>query len=300
MSLNLYLNPLNEEHDAGHGHPESPRRIPAILDALGASPLDGRVKRIAAVPAPAAAVTAVHSSSYLDLLRTVQDQGGGALDSDTVMNSNSFDAALCAAGAAIAAAESALNGVPSFAAVRPPGHHALAARAMGFCLLNNVVIAARRVLELDAAARVLIIDWDVHHGNGTQALVERDPRIRYVSLHQYPHYPGTGTEAERGVGNIFNVPRPPGLPPETYVTDLRAAVDNARRNWEPDIILISAGFDAMRGDPLGGFTLEPDDYARLTRQWKELGVPMASVLEGGYDPDRLAQGVLAHLKALLA
>jgi acetoin utilization deacetylase AcuC-like enzyme len=145
---------------------------------------------------------------------------------------------------------------------------------------------------------VLIIDWDVHHGNGTQALVERDGRIRYVSLHQWPLYPGTGLREERGVGNVFNVPLPPGLPREKYVSDLNRAVDRATADWTPELILISAGFDALAGDPLAGFTLEPEDYVSWVAQWRGLQSPIASVLEGGYVPRRSAAAASAHLAAL--
>jgi acetoin utilization deacetylase AcuC-like enzyme len=147
---------------------------------------------------------------------------------------------------------------------------------------------------------VLIVDWDVHHGNGTQALVESDPTVRYVSLHQHPWYPGTGMADERGVGNVFNVPRGPGLPASLYVDDLWAAIMAAGADWEPDLILVSAGFDAMAGDPLGGFTLEPRHYAELTRRLRErfAGAPIVGLLEGGYAPSRVAAGALAHIRAL--
>jgi acetoin utilization deacetylase AcuC-like enzyme len=170
---------------------------------------------------------------------------------------------------------------------------------MGFCLIANAVVGARHAQRL-GRARVLIVDWDVHHGNGTQALVEHDDTIRYVSLHQHPWYPGTGMADERGVGNIFNVPRGPGAPPSRYVEDLWAAVVAASTAWTPDLVLISAGFDAMLGDPLGGFTLEPEHYAELTRRLRERlpTVPIAGLLEGGYVPRRLADGALAHLRAL--
>lgn len=240
----------------------------------------------------------VHPPAYLALLERVRDRGGGRLDADTVMSAGSWEAALRAAGGAVAAAFSALDGVPAFAVVRPPGHHALAERAMGFCLLNNVCIAAYAALADRGIDRVLIVDWDVHHGNGTQAIVERDERVRYVSLHQWPLYPGTGREDERGVGNVFNVPRPPGLPPGEYVQALDAAVLRATDGWTPQLLLLSAGFDAMADDPLAGFTLEPDHYAAWTRRWCTMGVPMASVLEGGYVPDRIAAAAAAHLSAL--
>jgi acetoin utilization deacetylase AcuC-like enzyme len=170
---------------------------------------------------------------------------------------------------------------------------------MGFCLLNNVVIAARHA-QRAGRERVLIVDWDVHHGNGTQALVERDASLRYVSLHQHPWYPGTGMAEERGVGNVFNVPRGPGRPAPLYVGDLWSAIMAATEHWMPSLVLVSAGFDAMSGDPLGGFTLEPRDYGDLTIRLRERlpQVPVVGLLEGGYVPARLADGVLAHLGAL--
>ena len=160
------------------------------------------------------------------------------------------------------------------------------------------MVAARAALEEADAARVLIIDWDVHHGNGTQDLVESDARIRYVSLHQWPLYPGTGRAEERGVGNVFNVPRPPGLPRRRYLDDLNDAVARATDDWAPDLILISAGFDAMAGDPLAGFTLEPEDYATWIREWRELGAPMGAVLEGGYVPERIRLAAGETVRAL--
>ena len=170
---------------------------------------------------------------------------------------------------------------------------------MGFCLINNAVVAARHAQQL-GKARVLIVDWDVHHGNGTQALVERDASLRYVSMHQYPWYPGTGAEDERGVGNVFNVPRPPGLPRQVYARDLLTAVDAALEGWPPDLLLVSAGFDSLNGDPLGGFTLEPEDIARWTALLRErvAPAPVVGVLEGGYRLDLLAAGARAHVRAL--
>ncbi|MDH3496991.1 MAG: histone deacetylase [Gemmatimonadota bacterium] len=269
-----------------------------LLAALQEGPLASRCAFLEAPEASRPWLERVHPGPYLDRLAEVAGAGGGRLDADTVMSAQSFTAACHAAGAAVAAARAALDGTPAFAAVRPPGHHALAERAMGFCLVNNVVVAARWALEERGLVRVLIVDWDVHHGNGTQALVEQDARIRYVSLHQWPLYPGTGRAEERGVGNVFNVPRPPGRPSAEYVDALDAAVREATDGWAPQLILLSAGFDAMAGDPLAGFTLEPNDYATWVSRWRRLGAPMASVLEGGYVPTRIAQAALAHLAAL--
>jgi acetoin utilization deacetylase AcuC-like enzyme len=243
---------------------------------------------------------AVHPREYLASLEAMSQRGGGALFLDTVLNRDSWSAVLGATGALLAAVDHATGGQGhAFAAIRPPGHHALARRGMGFCLVNNVVVAARHA-QRAGRARVLIVDWDVHHGNGTQALVERDASVRYISLHQHPWYPGTGAAGERGVGNIFNVPRGPGKPRELYVEDLWSAILAATRDWAPDLVLLSAGFDAMAGDPLGGFTLEPDDYTDLTRRLREHlpDTPIVGAMEGGYVPARLAEGVAAHLRAL--
>jgi acetoin utilization deacetylase AcuC-like enzyme len=224
------------------------------------------------------------------------------VDEDTTLNGASWRAVLGAVGAGLAAVEHAHAhdaAGHAFAAVRPPGHHALADRAMGFCLVNTVVVTARHAQAL-GRGRILIVDWDVHHGNGTQALVEHDASVRYVSLHQWPWYPGTGAADERGVGNVFNVPRPAGLPPERYVADLWEAIEAATTGWTPDIVFVSAGFDAMRGDPLGGFTLAPEHYADLTHRLRERlpRAPLVGLLEGGYVPARLAEGVAAHVAAL--
>jgi acetoin utilization deacetylase AcuC-like enzyme len=243
---------------------------------------------------------AVHPRNYLAGLEAMSAHGGGVLFLDTILNQASWDAVLGATGAVRAAVDHAhQQGGGAFAAIRPPGHHALSSRGMGFCLVNNVVVAARYA-QRAGRARILIIDWDVHHGNGTQALVETDPTVRYVSLHQHPWYPGTGMADERGVGNVFNVPRGPGKPPALYVGDLWAAIVMATSDWTPDLILISAGFDAMAGDPLGGFTLEPAHYAELTTRLRGHlpVVPIVGLLEGGYAPERVAEGALAHVRAL--
>ncbi len=298
MTASVFWHPSGIKHSAGPGHPESPTRIEAILAGLRSPRTKLDISWHQAEPAQDEWLLAVHSSEYLGRLRDLCLPGGGRLDGDTAVNEHSYQAAVCAAGATVAAARSALAGSPAFAAVRPPGHHATGDKAMGFCLINNIVVASRWALAHGGIDRVLIIDWDVHHGNGTQALVERDSRIRYVSLHQWPLYPGTGREEETGVGNVFNVPRPPGLPRATYVAALNAAVSRAIDGWEPGLILISAGFDALAGDPLAGFTLEPDDYATWVTEWRQLGIPLATALEGGYDPDRTAMAAAAHLAAL--
>ena len=296
--LHVVTHPLSLTHNPGPGHPESPARLTAILEELHAPGFRPALTWHEAVPATREQLLRAHGAAYLDQIQEVARHGGGRLDADTVMGPTSYDAAVVGAGAAIMVTRLALDGSPAFAAVRPPGHHALRDAAMGFCLVNNVVVAAYAALEEHRLGRVLIIDWDVHHGNGTQAIVERDARIRYVSLHQWPLYPGTGREDERGVGNVFNVPRPPGLPRETYRRDLDDAVARATAGWKPELILLSAGFDALAGDPLAGFTLEPEDYADWVTGFRKLGAPIASVLEGGYVPGRIRLAAAAHLRAL--
>lgn len=297
MALPVFTHPACLAHDTGPDHPETMARLSTVLALFRSDPaFDVRD----AAPAALEPILRVHPQSYLDAVKAFSLAGGGALTGDTTLSAQSWDAALGAVGAVLAATGLAMQqGSHAFAAVRPPGHHALRDTAMGFCLVNNVVVAAYAALAA-GRARVLIIDWDVHHGNGTQALVEHDARIRFVSLHQHPWYPGTGLANERGVGNVFNVPRGPGRPPDWYVEDLWEAVAAATRNWTPDIVFVSAGFDAMLGDPLGGFTLEPDHYAQLTRRLRESlrDQPIVGLMEGGYIPARLAEGAAAHCRAL--
>ena len=297
MPVPVFTHPDCLKHDPGPGHPETPVRLRAILDRLRN---ESAVELREAPASNREPLLAVHPTPYLSNLEALSARGGGALFLDTMLSRDSWAAVLGATGAVLAAVDHAIGGRGhAFAAVRPPGHHALAAKGMGFCLVNNVVVAARHA-QAAGLGRVLIIDWDVHHGNGTQALVETDPSVRYVSLHQHPWYPGTGAADERGVGNIFNVPRGPGKPPALYVGDLWAAIVAATTNWTPDLVLVSAGFDAMRGDPLGGFTLEPEHYADLTTRLRNHvpNTPVVGMLEGGYLPDRLAAGVAAHLYEL--
>lgn len=270
-----------------------------MLEALRDPSLASIVSWIQAAPADRATLLRVHPAHHLDALEAMAAAGGGAIDPDTHLGPRSWEAIVASAGTAVRAVTEVIRGGTAFAAARPPGHHALAERAMGFCFVNNAVVAARHAQAL-GAARVLIVDWDVHHGNGTQALVESDASIRYVSLHQSPWYPGTGAASERGVGNVFNVPRPPGLPRFRYVQDLLAAVDAACAGWTPDLLVISAGFDSLAGDPLGGFPLEPDDITTWTTELRSrLGAcPVVAVLEGGYRIDLLTAGVTALVSAL--
>lgn len=299
MPVAVVWNPACRHHYGGAGHPERPQRFEAVLEALRRPDLTPLISWVEAPPATRTEIERVHPPAYVDMLEALAARGGGALDADTFLGPRSWESVVASAGVALAAVEQGLKAGRAFGITRPPGHHALAARAMGFCFLNNVVVAARHAQTL-GCARVLIVDWDVHHGNGTQALVEHDPSIRFVSMHQYPWYPGTGAADERGVGNVFNIPRPGGLPRTSYVRDFLAGVDAALAQWSPDLLLISAGFDSLAGDPLGEFTLEPDDIAHWTVALRErMGTrPVIGVLEGGYRLDLLAAGVVAHVRAL--
>jgi len=299
VSTPVVWNAACRHHYGGAGHPERPQRFEAVLEALRRPELKAHVAWVEAGDASRDAIERVHPPAYVDMLAALAGRGGGALDGDTFLGPRSWESVLAAAGVALRAVELGMEEGRAFGITRPPGHHALAARAMGFCFLNNVVLAARHAQAL-GCARVLIVDWDVHHGNGTQALVEHDSSIRFVSMHQYPWYPGTGAADERGVGNVFNVPRPGGLPRATYVRELLAGVDAALTDWTPDLLLVSAGFDSLAGDPLGEFTLEPDDITQWTEALRQrMGTrPVVGVLEGGYRLDLLAAGVVAHVRAL--
>lgn len=294
-------------HDTGWGHPEHVGRLRAISRAFRDDvdlyhALDHREAR----HATADEIALAHEASYVAHVESLANTGGGRLDADTVVSSGSWLAATAGAGSVLDAVDAAFGDGPrrSFCAVRPPGHHALRGQAMGFCLFGNVAIGAHYARARHGAERVLIVDWDVHHGNGTQALVEDVADIHFVSMHQWPWYPGTGAASDRGPhDNVWNVPLPGGLPRQRYVDALLGAVDEATSGFTPDLVLISAGFDSLANDPLGNFTLELEDVEQLTRalvsraeHWCEGRV--VSVLEGGYVPERLGAACARHLRAL--
>jgi acetoin utilization deacetylase AcuC-like enzyme len=294
-------------HDTGWGHPEHVGRLRAITRALREDPeLFHKVDHLEGRHATIEELELAHDPAYVRTLKEIVAQGGGRLDADTVASPGSWDAATAGAGCVLDAVDLAASGkhLRSFSAVRPPGHHAVRARAMGFCLLGNIAIAAHYARQVHNYSRILIVDWDVHHGNGTQALVEHEPDIHFVSMHQWPWYPGTGAAEDRGPhGTVWNIPKRSGLPAVEYITALEQGIDAATKAFVPDIILISAGFDSLAGDPLGGFTLELDDFDKLTRSiiaraesW--CGGRVVSALEGGYAPDRVALAAVRHLGAL--
>ena len=296
-------------HDTGWGHPEHVGRLRSVTRALrndfelfGA--LDHRESRHATEEELALA----HDPAYIEMVRDIANAGGGRLDADTVESEGSWDAGTAGAGAVLDAIDLAFGDGPrrSFCAVRPPGHHALRGAGMGFCLFGNVAIGAHYARQRHGAERVLIVDWDVHHGNGTQALVQDTPDIHFVSMHQWPWYPGTGAADDRGPhGSVWNVPLAAGLPRERYVSEFLRAVDAATEGFTPDVLIISAGFDSLAGDPLGGFTLELDDVDRLTgemvsRAGQWCGGRVVSSMEGGYAPERLGEACVRHMNALLS
>lgn len=308
MTVALISHPDCGRHDTGWDHPEHVGRIRAIPRALRDDlELFQLLHHHEARHATAEDLAIAHDPAYIASVRELSEAGGGRLDPDTVASEGSWDAATAGTGAVLDGIDMAFDGraLRSFCAIRPPGHHALRARSMGFCLFGNVAIGAHYARVSQQADRVLIVDWDVHHGNGTQALVEQEPAIRFVSMHQWPWYPGTGAAEDRGPhGTVFNVPMPAAQPRSAYVDALTRAIDRASSGWTPDLVLISAGFDSLRGDPLGGFTLELEDVDALTRQMVSrasgwCGGRVVSALEGGYAPDRLGAACVTHLRALL-
>ncbi|MCU1455391.1 MAG: hypothetical protein JWN46_3537 [Acidimicrobiales bacterium] len=305
MALLYATHPRFLDHDSGAGHPERPARLLAVERGIAAAGLTEALTPVVPEPASVEDLARVHRVAYLDALRRFGAHGGGNLDPDTHMGPQSYDAALLAAGAGLTVIERlrAGDGRAGFCAVRPPGHHALADRAMGFCLLNNVAVAAAALA--DQGERVAIVDYDAHHGNGTQDIFFADPRVLYVSLHEWPAYPGTGRIDEVGEGpargTTLNLPFPPGTTGDVY----RRAVDDvvwpAAAAFAPTWLIVSAGFDAHRRDPLTDLGLTAGDFADLTATLATI-VPAGRCLlflEGGYDLEALATSVGSALSALV-
>jgi len=307
----LVYHPAYLDHDMGAGHPESPNRLRAIMQRLDQSGTAGRLTKIVPRKAEDEWITQIHSKQYVAALNQHAPTSGRlSLDPDTSMSPGSLNAAYLAAGGALAAVDAIMAKQVDhvFCAVRPPGHHAEAGRAMGFCLFNNVAIAARYVQKKHGVKKVLIVDWDVHHGNGTQHSFEDDPSILFFSTHQYPHYPGTGRATERGKGAgegfTINVPMEAGEGDEEYHAVFLKSLVPAADQFKPDFVIISAGFDAHRDDPLAGMGLTEAGYTDLTGIVAGIAKRHAqgrilSSLEGGYNLTALAASVDAHLKALL-
>ena len=308
MSL-LYLHPRFLDHETGH-HPERAERIRELPERLEQAGLAGQCVRPDFQPAAPHRVARVHSPGYINEIWAFAKSGGGYLEADTVVSPASYEVALWAAGSVCDAVERVVRGEARTALClpRPPGHHALINRAMGFCIFNNVAIGARLAIDELKLYRVLIVDWDVHHGNGTQAAFWEDPQVGFLSIHRWPFYPGTGavdeTGSGKGLGTTLNLPVLFGTPRREYIARFTAAVEKFAQQIKPQLVLISAGFDTHRLDPIGSLELETEDFTALTRAVLDVADTYAegrvvSVLEGGYDPDALAESVEAHLAEML-
>lgn len=312
----FYLHAASPLHDTGWGHPEHQGRLRALASTVGKDllTLHGHVEQMPGGEATREDLMRVHTAAHIDAVRTVCERAETSeriesVDQDTKVSSASWDASVGSVGSAIAAVRAVADGeiANAFVATRPPGHHATPDRAMGFCLFNNIAVAARWLQATGRAERVLIIDWDVHHGNGTHDAFYDDGSVFFVSLHQAPHYPGTGAANETGTGSgqgaTLNVPLMAGTSASSYRDVFRRTLDEVSERFTPDFVLMSAGFDCMAGDPLGGFLLEPSDIHWMTRQVIEISASpcdgrVVGLLEGGYDPKRLGVGTVALIRAL--
>jgi acetoin utilization deacetylase AcuC-like enzyme len=291
-------------HDAGLEVAESPARVQTVLNAIA------DIRGIEQLPAPLASIEQilrVHESEYWNnLVEQEPEEGRVELDWDTFMSNGSIDATLRGSGSACFAVDQIMEGKAknAFCAIRPPGHHAYQSVAMGFCLSNHVAVAARHAQQVHGLERIAVLDFDVHHGNGTQEIFEKSPEVLFVSSHQFPLYPGTGTMDETGVGNIVNIPLPPGTESAAFRKAWSARGFAALFSFEPELILISAGFDAHERDPLGQLRLTEEDYGWFTREVRAFADEccdgrLVSVLEGGYDLEGLAASARAHVEALV-
>jgi acetoin utilization deacetylase AcuC-like enzyme len=310
MAVHLLYDETFLRHDTGEMHFETSRRLKSVTAALDADQnLAQRLHRVTSRPATMQDLQRCHSEEMIRDIRTFIDHGGTHLDTDTPVSENSFDVACLAAGAAITAVDCTMaeSGGRAFVLSRPPGHHATPYRPMGFCLFNNVAIAARYAQAIHGVEKVLIVDWDVHHGNGTQEIFWADDSVFFFSTHQSPHYPGTGAREDvgegKGSGYTLNIPLQAGTPANSHRQVFTDALKEIESRFHPQLVIVSAGFDSHRGDPLGRLMLEDEDFAEMTKDVlkiadKHSGGRVVSILEGGYNLDLLGGSVRSHLSAL--
>lgn len=293
-------------HNTGFYHPENPERLKAVVQALKAAPWAAKLEWRSPTPANQRDVIPdlqrVHHPKYIRAVEHLANRGGGHIDADTPVSPQSYAVALLAASAWLDGVDHVqATGNPVFVLARPPGHHALSERGMGFCIFSNAAVAAYYALEQPGIKRVAILDWDVHHGNGTQAIVESHPQIAYCSIHQAPFYPGTGAADEHGAhGNVLNLPVAAGSAHKDYQPLFQDQVMPFLSRFQPDLLIVSAGYDANRDDPLAGVSLQPEDFSLFTSYCLQLTRQIVFGLEGGYDLPSLAQSVLATLEPCLA
>lgn len=293
------------KHQTGSLHPEKPERLTAIVQALKAATwkdsLDWQVPTPINTRDVLSFVKQIHSQEYIEAVRQIALNGGGNLDGDTPLSPESYDVALLAVSAWLDGVDRVIkNNSPAFVLARPPGHHAIRNTGMGFCIFSNAAIAANYALTKPGIDRVAIVDWDVHHGNGTEAIVENNPHIAYISLHQFPCYPGTGKESDRGMyDNVLNVPIPPGSTIYEYQPAFENKIIPFLKNFNPDLLIVSAGYDANREDPLAEIYLQPENYGTFTQYLRSISDRLLFGLEGGYHLKSLARSVVETIQACL-
>lgn len=302
--LSVIYSPEFLEHDTGYAHPERPARITAVVEALKQVSWQDSLELLSPTPVSEKVlswVSQIHTLAHIERVKKISEKGGGYLDGDTILSARSYEVALLAVSAWLDGVDRVLaSHNPAFVLARPPGHHATAKTGMGFCLFSNAAIAANYALHQPGIERVAILDWDVHHGNGTEAIVENNPQIVYCSLHQHPCYPGTGAKSDRGkYDNVLNLPMKSGSTIDDYQLVFTQKVIPFLSNFQPDMLIVSAGYDANREDPLAGICLQPSDYGWLTKAILPISQNILFGLEGGYHLDSLAKSVVATLASCL-